>query len=132
MVEMGQTLEVYRNLNLAKRDPSKFVWSLRAPRGKVIGHATEITLENVEFVVRENARLRICRGGPREVHAWAKGRVISDAVAERREFDIAADVWVPISYNPKKASEFYRTDNGAPVVWARHVHFTRHGAFAVL
>lgn len=129
-LEIGRKVEVYRNLNLARKDPTRFVWSVRAPHGKVLDHRYEIILENVEFVVRESRRQAVIRSQCREVHAWVSG-----TVAAAPEFIGGRDAaeWLPITYSPYRAGVFtLMEDRCTPVLRADYVRFTRDGAFAVL
>ena len=124
--------DIYRNLNKAKRDPSRFVWSIRAAdgphRGKVSGHAETVVLRDPVFKVAESTRQRIIRDTRRAVCAYIRGTVCS-----RRDVDLFADLLyrVRISFNPYQSPTFYRCDTRAPVHSADAVIFTADGCFAI-
>lgn len=60
-------MRVYAHRNLRKQ-----VWSLTV-RGRVVEHADEVVLEDVEFRVRPGGHRRALREGRRNVHAFAIG-----------------------------------------------------------
>lgn len=70
-----EPVEVYRNLN------KNGIWYSVRQGGKVIGHATEISLKDVIFHVNEKGRKRVKKTGRRNVHAWVKGHVTDYAEA---------------------------------------------------
>jgi hypothetical protein len=114
---------IYRNLLDRVRHNGK--WSIAAIKGrdnvgKVIGHADDVTLSNVRFVVKEKRRQVVAAGGHREVHAWAVG-----TVAERPAGDA-----VDITYRPHQCGSFICRDNGDPITSAAHVRFASDGRAA--
>jgi hypothetical protein len=73
-LDRKRRVEVYRNLQ--RRDGT---WYSVRQHGKVIGHAKEIWLDNVYFVVQQAGRRRALRKKQRNVHAWVLGMPSSDA-----------------------------------------------------
>lgn len=84
-------VNVYRNLNKARRDPTRFVWSIaQTPlkadgtpgrgKGKVIGHADVVRIENPVAVCITGTLATIADKAERAVGAWIMGeRVESEA-----------------------------------------------------
>jgi hypothetical protein len=108
---------VYKNLRLGN-------WSIAAVagtdnRGKVIGHESAVCLANVRFVVKENARQRVCRVKQREVHAWCVGDIVDMPAADLPS--------VRISYNPYRCGNFTTAD-GAAITAAEYVAFGADGS----
>lgn len=97
---------VYKNLNTG-------LWSVASVKetrngfrkDKVIKHVSEITLDNVTFVVgAESTRQRILNGY-REVYAYAVGDIVS--------YDAdPANVTYNIHFNPYKSNDFHSLDDG--------------------
>lgn len=96
-------IRVYKNLH-------KNCWSLWS--GRVIGHADEVHLSNVTFLVREKSRQRVLMERRKNVHAYVCG--------QREEIsDINLDSLKLIRYNPYLAGYFF-TDEG-PIYSAKFV-----------
>jgi hypothetical protein len=129
--------DIYRNLNKAKKDPTRHVWSIRTG-GLVQGHSTDAVLIDAVCKVNEEGRKRIVQSrdcsrpkaecgcsrshGRRAVCAFIRGTLATRAPSGSR---------VRISFNPYKSPTFYRCDTGAPVTSADAVIFTRTGCYAV-
>jgi len=67
----------YRNLNMVKRDPTRFVFSYgpvkgNVGRGKVEGHTDDMVLTNVTANCQKSA-LKQIQTGTRQVAAWLIG-----------------------------------------------------------
>ena len=101
-------VDVYRNLRANK-------YSIRH-KGKVIAHASNVTISQPEFVVSSAGRERVRREGRKNVHAFVRGELIG--VNEETILDVTPN----ISYNPYTHETFQR--NGKPI-------FTSEG-YAVL
>ena len=89
----GRVVDVYRNLNLAKKDKSVYVWSVRY-KGRVIGHTKDITLVDCNFRVSESTRLKIVAQGHRAVCAFVRGTLTMsdiDVVGSKVHFDPFTD-----------------------------------------
>jgi hypothetical protein len=126
-------VEVYWNLH-------RNLFSIRAlsgpMKGRVIGHAHKVILEDVAFVVREAGRQRVLREKRKNVHAFVRSeRLIyadwSDPLADGatayfthwhshsdRMADVAKTYGTSVSYNPYKGASFvnYGTKQGHPYV----------------
>lgn len=112
---MSQVI-VYKNLNLSRGD--RTVWSIAAyksprSRGKLIRHATDVTLSGVTFVVIESSRQEVIRLKTRSVHAWAVGTLEASVAGAGTE----------ITYSPYRGGTF-TTRDGKPVARADYVRFS--------
>lgn len=84
-------------------------------KGRVIAHRDAIVLESVTFVVHESGRGRVIESGRKNVHAYAMGRVLTDArsvVSILAEHAPNADGFTRVTYNPRVYSTFvdYHTE----------------------
>src|SRR5262249_22805445 len=105
-------VRIHKNLN-------RNVWSrIEGSKGKV-QHVTRAALAQVEFRVSEAGRQRVLSRKTRSVHAYCVGE---DALAPE-----GTEGMVEVSYNPYRASSFYRKDTGADVRRAALVVFTADG-----
>jgi hypothetical protein len=120
---MSNEVIIYRDLLDRVRHNGK--WSIAAVAGKsprkVIGHADDVVLSNVRFVVKEKRRQIIAAGGHREVHAWAIGTIV-DELDEPETVDI--------TYRPHQCGSFFRRDNGQAISSAKYVRFRSDGTAA--
>lgn len=71
-VDRTRRVWVYRNLNRRDRP-----WYSVMQGGRVVAHATKLSLKDVRFTVREGGRRRALSEGRKNVHAFAVGRLIS-------------------------------------------------------
>lgn len=115
----GQKVRVHFNLHT--RD-----WSIVAmdgpDKGRVIGHASEVTLSDCTFRVSEASRQKVIEKNCRSVHAWVFGLL---AATERLPADATG-----FTYNPYRAPTFTRRSNNQPITSASRVWFVGHKAFA--
>lgn len=107
-------VEVYWNLH-------KKCWSVRRAGGRVLYHASAVTLDDVTWVVQPAGRARVLREGKKNVHAFARGTLtrvtpIGDAPSlsplEGR-IDRPRDrsrLWKAVNYNPFRLGMFIATD----------------------
>lgn len=87
-VEVGQLVEVYRNLH-------QHGYSIRDAKTKqVLGHAESVHLRDCKLVVSEVGQKRVREKGVRHVHAWVLG-ILVDA-----DNDVPQGFTRVISYNP--------------------------------
>lgn len=93
-IRAGVLAYVYRNL--MRRDG---VWYSIMQRGVVVGHAREILLADVRFVVREGGRQRVLETGRKNVHAFAVGEIVDDDTAD-------AGAWWRGWYHPRGGFRF--------------------------
>ena len=84
-------------------------------KGRVIGHADVVVLENIEPKVSEAGRQRVLREKRKNVHAGITGRLVwvdhkSDLAGEFKEFDaeLIATCNNPVTYNPYKFKTFVK------------------------
>lgn len=75
-------------------------WSIRH-KGKVIGYADSLLLEDVTFKVSESGRQRVLREKKKNVHAFACGTLLDKNLVKPEIMNRA------ISYNPYKFSFFF-------------------------
>lgn len=121
-------VRVYYNLH-------RHLWSVQGyvkGRGwRIIGHASELLLDNVVFKVSEKGRQRVIREKRKNVHAYAIGDLVytlSAMYPDGRSWDEYAGsnpfpnehfkikgkpAWLPLVYNPYKGPDF--TMDGQPV-----------------
>lgn len=94
---MDNSVSVYFNTH-------KKCFSVRQ-KGRVIMHAHNLDLENVNFKVWEGGRKRTLRDGKKYVHAFVEGEIVGPSFG----------LWdgKPIYYNPYKTEQFSEvTDDG--------------------
>jgi hypothetical protein len=117
-------VEIYWNLH-------RKLYSVRAlegPRkGRVIGHAFRVLLDDVEFKVNEGGRLRVLREGRKNVHAFVRGKLkacrwdvvpdgLDDAWGSQAilDCDRAFDAGEFVTYNPYRFDSFQAADFREP------------------
>ena len=107
----ARRVAVYKNLH-------KGAWSIRGldgpHKGKVVGHATAVSLTDCAMHVGAAARRRIANGAAREVHAWIVGTLAPVELQRPQR----------ISYRPYQRAEFFIVDTGQPIWTAAAVVFT--------
>ena len=124
-------VQVYKNLHNGK-------YSIRAAHGKhkglVIGHASEIHLEDAKFKVNESGRQRVIKTGQKNVHAYVQGNLVCVTDwNERYPTQVPTDhvnqmYDVPVTYNPYKFTSFVTRDQSCRVVHtASHVRLDDAG-----
>lgn len=92
-------VQVYRNLNTGN-------FSIRH-KGKVIAHASHVTLTDVRFHVNTKAQAKIKAGAHRSVHAWVTGILV-----EARPVPKTAS---EVTYRPHQEAYFFDVQTGKPV-----------------
>ena len=148
--DMSSKITVFRNLNKAKKDPRKFVWSVAVPglrkdgqplrqKGKLREHTSSIVLDNPEAVRVEGTLKTIGAGGDRSVAAWIMGEECTDGflpVGNKRLFTI--NPTTPDKGGRRELVFHYcsvvdgKLSIEEPVEWANvvAVQFTENGAYA--
>jgi hypothetical protein len=115
----GQKVRVHFNLH-------SLDWSIVAmdgpDKGRVIGHASRVTLTDCTFRVSEASRQKVIAKRCRSVHAWIHGLLAPTVPAPPDA--------TGFTYNPYRAPTFTRRDNGAPITSASKVWFTGDKAYA--
>lgn len=90
-------VEVYWNLH-------KLCWSIRH-KGRIIAHAGEVTLDNVDWVVQPAGRKRVLRERRKNVHAFARGTLVAYCPVGQVLPEPDRD-WLPARYNPYHYTTF--------------------------
>jgi hypothetical protein len=94
-LDYREPVDVYRNVN-----KKGVVYSIRQG-GYVVAHATEITLLNAEFIVKDSGKKRVRKTGVKNVHAWVTGEILKERVPSE-----TSDLRAKVIYNPKKNDTF--------------------------
>lgn len=117
---IGTEVDVYFNLH-------KHVWSVRDIKTRrVIAHVDAITLVNVTFRVSAAGNARVRREGRKNVHAFARGTVVSSGIAATSSRAVA------VTYNPHKHTTFVEKATGFPVESASMVWLSGKTVLATL
>jgi hypothetical protein len=123
-------IDAYRNLNKARRDRSRFVWSLRLD-GKVAGHHEAIHLVDVSLRVSEGGLRRIGESGTRNVYAYLRGESYDLPATTPFPSELLEYGWRGLTLNPFKEGVFVWADDRTPApLHLAEVLLTEHGAFA--
>jgi hypothetical protein len=101
-------VRVYRNLN--KPEFYSILAREGADKGKVVGYARAVLLENCEFIVSSASRNRVLREKRKNVHAFCQG-IIVDA-SETSQLLTGEETIV--TYNPYKMETFYKRIDDSP------------------
>ena len=127
-----EKIYAHRNLNEAKRNWSKFIYSYGSMkgnigRGKVDGYSDDLVLQNVTANCQRSALQAIYNGAYRSVSAWligTKSETKIDDNVKLRKFSI----------NPKKGHLEFRWSDTLEVVQfpLPTVHLRHDGCFAVI
>lgn len=94
--------------------------------GRLKASAKQVRLSDVEFRVRESGRQRMLRGGPKNVHAFAVGRLL-DYVHPEDARNLGHVAGRGVFYNPYRFGSFVDHVTETPVTSARLVQFDEHG-----
>jgi len=129
---MTNRIYAHRNLNAAKRDWFKWVYSYgfvkgAIGRGKLIGHSEAITLTSVDANCQQSGLAKIRDGAHRSVSAWLIGTPTTQPIAQGatlRRFSI----------NPTKGQlQFTWSDDKTLVQFPlKMVQLKSDGCFAVI
>lgn len=107
---LGSTVQVYRNLNNGRMSVQAQVGG----KWKVVGHVTDLALEQISFTVRESGRQRVISQQQKNVHAFAKGVLVAQA-------DPDLDCPVHLAYDPYRNSTFVERHSQQPIVQCRYL-----------
>lgn len=101
-------VRVYRNLN--KPEFYSILAMEGEDKGKVVGYAKSVLLENCQFKVSEASRQRVLRDKQRNVHAFCQGVIVdaSHTVQKLNGSECA------VTYNPYIMGSFYRRSDNQP------------------
>jgi len=94
--------------------------------GVVRASAREVSLNQVEFLVRASGRARMLRLRRRNVHAYAVG-LLDSFVHPDQLSSLPALAGRRAIYDPYRFASFVDTDTHAPVWAAEQVHFDETG-----
>ena len=132
---MTITYDIYRNLNKARREPKRNVWSLRTKvdgRPKVVGHSTDAVLLDVVFKVSESTRQRVIDNQRKSVCAFVRGTFCPNGIVRGPLASVVCTgARVRVSFNPYASGTFYVCETGQPITRADAVIFTVNGDFAI-
>jgi len=81
-------------------------------RGKVIRHATEFALKNVDFRVSKKGRERVLKHKRKNVHAFVCGEMDEGWPVDQMEQQVI--------YNPYKYKSFVHADSKRPIYHANY------------
>lgn len=113
-------VDVYFNLH-------RKVWSIRDRKTRrVVGHARHVELADVTFKVSAAGNARVRAEGRKNVHAFARGTLMS----ADRALSIPSDDSVVVTYNPYKHTTFVNKDNDTPVHTAGYAWLSDRTVFA--
>lgn len=104
-VEIGQLVEVYRNLNT----PNAKAYSIRCAKTKlVLAHCETVSLKNAQFIVSEKLRLKVNAEKRKTVHAFIRGEL----VAYNKSMSTTLQT---VYYNPYKTNSFVDAETQIPI-----------------
>ena len=126
---MYSKADVYRNLNKARKDPTRHIWSVRVRT--VQEHTEWAVMDTASFVVGEKSRQTVIRKRCRSVHAVVRGAVTLTGDDAREHIEtIGGTTLRRVTYNPYCSGSFYYVDSGEPVTDSPVVIFTPTGCYA--
>lgn len=123
----GLRVKLYRNLN----KPNMYsIMATEGPmKGKVLGYAPAVELEDVKFVVGQKARETVLAQKCRNVHAFAVGRLVSTDIEMPKH---VSEQWLAVTYQPYVAGHFFcRSNPNAPVMKAERVWLNGANAYSL-
>ena len=116
-LEVGQQVEVYRNLNRGK------VFSIKDKKsGLVVAWADKFKIENVICKVREGGRQRVIKDKRKNVHATVIGTYIG-------EYEMDTSTMSELYYDPYTLDSFINKKTGEKVLGVDSVYFEDGQAF---
>jgi cellobiose-specific phosphotransferase system component IIB len=110
---------VYRNI---KKSKDTHTYSVKGSDGKVLRHATDLSLLNPDIKVSNKGRERVRSEKQKNVHAGIKG--------EMGKVDASKFNWRDITYDPYKYETFVYRDDQKPVDKPDVILLTPKGAIA--
>ena len=105
-------VQVYYNINLSKKLKQPLFSIRDVKTKKVIGHDTNIVIENAIFKVSEKGRQRVLKERKKNVHALIQGKLVHTTTTTQAN---------EVTYNPYKHSTFVYKDNLAPIYYSNLV-----------
>lgn len=99
-------VQVYYNINLSRKLKQPLFSIRDVKTKKVIGHDTNIVIENAIFKVSEKGRQRVLKERKKNVHALIQGKLVHTTTTTQTN---------EVTYNPYKHSTFVYKDNNTPI-----------------
>ena len=90
--------------------------------GRVLDHLKVAFMKNVNFIVRESGRKRVVKEGVKNVHAFARGFLVSS-----NPHSLWSDYFNEITYNPFKGPNFYFKDTEEIVTSCKYLFLGQNG-----
>ena len=110
-------VEVYYNLH-------KKVFSIRSCKtGRVVEHATNVCIDNAEFVVRQSGREQVLREQRKNVHAFVRGDWVKATKVTPNKI---------ATYNPYKYDSFVNAVTEEPLHKTQSVHLYKQDRPTIL
>lgn len=120
--ESGLKVYVYYNLH-------KHLFSIKALegpfKGKVVAHASSLTLDACEFKVNEKGRQRVLRERVKHVHAGVLGYFNGNDKCPE------GNITMEVVYNPYIYDQFVHKQSKEPVKFAEKIWFDRRKVFLI-
>lgn len=117
---IGTDVDVYWNLH-------RHTWSIRDRKSRlVVAHLDALVLSDVRFRVSAAGNARVRSEGRKNVHAFARGTVVS--VGE----SVPSESATSVTYNPYQYTTFVEADTGTPVHDANMVWLSPRKVFATV
>lgn len=113
--ENGDYVRVYWNVH-------RKLYSVQY-KGKVVAHTTDISLEDVTFIVRKAGREKVLRENRKNVHAFVCGKICPERL-----------IYKPVErvhYNPYQMETFQK-DDGTPVEKCEKINLTSMRGGAIM
>lgn len=105
-------VQVYYNINLSRKLKQPLFSIRDVKTQKVIGHDTNIVIENAIFKVSEKGRQRVLKERKKNVHALIQGKLVHTTTTTQAN---------EVTYNPYKHSTFVYKDNNTPIYFSNLV-----------
>lgn len=103
-VDYRKPVRVYRNIHKQKADKNERKWYTIVQDRKVVGHCTNILLEDVVCTVSESGRQRVLKTGQKNVHAYITG-MIKTTEPPLTEWMLDYK-WALLDYKPRTRDSF--------------------------
>lgn len=110
-VNLGDEVFIYRNLRNG-------MWSIQDTKKpyRVLGYAKTLKLKDVNYIVNEKGRLKVNQEKCKNVHAKAKGILISFEYEDPNNYN-------PGYYNPYKTKTFIDLETNEPLYQSEFAYF---------
>ena len=98
-------------------------WSI-LHKGKLLKHLSYVRLDNVQFIVRPGGRARVLRDNRKNVHAYARGKLMNGEALGTGEILSWNTTVTSIRYNPYENETFVTVHDNTPVHHSDHAILT--------